>query len=71
MERLTFEEVMPSGESHYSMVLGIAKRARQIVDEADEDGEILDEKPVSIAVRELKQGKYKLIETPNIGSTIE
>ncbi len=71
MDRLKFKEVMPSGQSYYSLVLGIAKRARQIVDEALENGETLDEKPVSIAVRELKQGKYELIESENIGRSIE
>ena len=43
-----------------------AKRARQISDEAHENGEIMVEKPVSIARDEIVEGKYKVIEPEEI-----
>ena len=40
-------------QSRYSLVVGVAKRARQIVEEAEKAGEILVEKPVDLAVHDL------------------
>ena len=51
-------------QSRYSLVVGVAKRARQIVDEAEKAGEILVEKPVDLAVHDFMEGKYRLIEQP-------
>ena len=38
-------------QSRYSLVVGVAKRARQIVEEAEKNGQILIEKPVDLAVQ--------------------
>ena len=51
-------------QSRYSLVVGVAKRARQIVEEAEKAGEILVEKPVDLAVHDFMEGKYRLIEQP-------
>ena len=48
-------------KSRYSTVIGIAKRARQIAQKADEDKVILCEKPVKIAMRELIEGKFSIV----------
>lgn len=50
--------------SRYSLVIGIAKRARQIVDEAEQAGEILVEKPVGLAVEEYLQKGFAIIDPP-------
>lgn len=50
--------------SYYSLVVAIAKRAREIANEAEIKGEILVEKPVDIAVDEFIHGKFRIIE-PN------
>ncbi len=42
-------------ESAYSLVIAVAKRARDIVAEAEEKGERLTEKPVTIAIDEFDQ----------------
>ncbi|WP_101697800.1 DNA-directed RNA polymerase subunit omega [Clostridium minihomine] len=47
--------------SQYSIVVAVAKRAREIADEAEKAGEILIEKPVDLAVRDFIQHKYKVI----------
>ncbi len=47
--------------SRYSLVIGIAKRARQIVDEANAAREPLEEKPVGVAVEQFTQGKFEIV----------
>lgn len=49
-------------ESHYAFVVAVAKRARELADEAEEQGEPLDEKPVNLAVEEFAQGKVHVDE---------
>lgn len=44
-------------DSRYLLVNVVAKRARQIADEANELGEDLPEKPVTLAIREVAEGK--------------
>lgn len=48
--------------SRYTVVIAAAKRARQLID-GDEPmiGNSDDDKPVSIAVEEIKQGKIKVV----------
>lgn len=47
--------------SQYSIVVAVAKRAREIAEEAEKAGDILIEKPVDLAVRDFIQHKYKVI----------
>ncbi len=51
----------PVVSSRYSIVMATSKRARQII--AGDDPLIIskDEKPLSIAVQELNQGKIKIL----------
>ena len=53
MNKLT--EYIPN---RYMMVNVVARRARQIADEADETGARLTEKPVTIAINEVAEGKF-------------
>lgn len=55
--------VLMNGESRYSLVIATAKRAREIAELAEINHDILIEKPVSIAINELIEGKYKMIES--------
>lgn len=50
-------------KSNYSLVIAVAKRARQIAERAEEDGEILTDKPVDMAVRDFVNGRYHIIES--------
>ena len=43
--------------NRYLLVNVVARRARQIADEADETGERLDEKPVTLAIDEVAEGR--------------
>lgn len=43
--------------SRYMLVNVVAQRARQIANEAEASGMPLDDKPVSMAIREVAEGK--------------
>ena len=44
--------------NRYMLVNVVARRARQIAETAEETGEHLDEKPVTLAIDEVAQGQY-------------
>ncbi len=52
--------------SRYSLVIATAKRARAISDDMIERNEIITEKPVSLAVEEIINGDYVIIEPEEI-----
>lgn len=62
MHRPASTEILKGGESYYSLVMAVAKRARDIAEDAEAQGKELLEKPVQLAVEEFAKGKYKLIE---------
>ena len=64
MLRPSINQLIGKNDSCYSLVIGVAKLAREIADELYEQGKTLEEKPVKTAVEELASGKYKIIE-PN------
>ena len=51
----------PVVNSRYSIVLASAKRARQIIDGAEPMATAPCNKPLSIAVQEIYQGKVKIV----------
>ncbi len=71
MLRPAIGQMLNDKQSYYSLVVGVAKRARQIVDEKNEMSEIIVEKPVKTAVEELAAHKYKIIEKDDIGQKTE
>ena len=50
-------DMLKNVESRYLLVNVVAQRARQIAMEAEEFGEELTEKPVTLAIREVAEGK--------------
>ena len=46
--------------SRYMLVNVVAQRARQVATEAEDAGISLDDKPVTIAIREVAEGKVEL-----------
>lgn len=64
MLRPTIGQIATKGESYYSVVVAVAKRARIIADELVEKNLILEEKPVKTAVEEFAARKYYFIEDP-------
>lgn len=50
-------DLLDKVDGRYLLVNVVAKRARQIAEEANEFGEDLPEKPVTLAIREVADGK--------------
>ncbi len=50
-------DLLKDVKSRYLLVNVVAQRARQIAEEAEEFGEELTEKPVTLAIREVADGK--------------
>ena len=67
MHRPSVPELLKPGQSYYCLVGAVAKRAREIAQEADDNGIILTEKPVKLAVDDFAKGRYKFIESDDIG----
>ncbi|NLZ47108.1 MAG: DNA-directed RNA polymerase subunit omega [Clostridiales bacterium] len=66
MLRPSINQILKNNESYYSLVIGVAKRAREITDKSFEEKIILDVKPVKTAVDQFASGDYKLIEDPRV-----
>ena len=56
------DRLLEGGISRYSLVAAVSKRAREIVDAANAENEIIEEKPISTAVEELLEKKYRIVE---------
>ncbi len=61
MLRPAVNQIISKNESCYSLVIAVAKRAREISEELYEKGETLEEKPVKTAVEEIASGKCKIV----------
>ncbi len=61
-------QILKNNESYYSLVIAVAKRAREITDEALSEKKILDVKPVKTAVDQFANGDIKILEDPSLRS---
>ncbi len=68
MINIDLKPLLKGGISRYSLVVAVAKRSRQIADEAKENGEILVEKPVSLAIDDFLEDKYSIRESDEISN---
>lgn len=68
MINIDLKPLLKGGISRYSLVVAVAKRSRQIADEAKENGEILVEKPVSLAIEDFLDEKYSIRESDEISN---
>lgn len=62
------KKMLSNVNSRYSLVVGTAKRAREIREEAIENERPLCEKTVSTAIEEICDGKYVIEEPDSIKS---
>lgn len=65
MHRMNVDEMFSGRKSRYALVIGVAKRARQITKAFEDEGVISEDKPVLLAVEELKQHKFNLLQPDN------
>lgn len=63
MLRPAVNQIISKNESCYSLVIAVAKRAREISDELYRNDQTLEEKPVKTAVEEIASGKCKIVNT--------
>ena len=64
MKKPTLNELMEKsgGITRYSLVIGIAKRAREIQNEAEKNGDKLIDRPVMIATDDIVEGRVRILE---------
>lgn len=66
MLRPSSSQILKNGESNYSLVIAVARRARKIIDDAFDDKVRTDENAVRLAVEQFAKGEYRLIEDPSL-----
>ena len=54
-------ESLKGNKSRYAIVIGVARRARELAADAQECGEVLLDKPVSTAIGEITSGQYRIV----------
>lgn len=60
MLKPAMSQILKPGESYYKFVVAVAKKAREIAATAEENHDMLEEKPVSIALDLFASGAEKL-----------
>ena len=60
------KDILKNHLSRYSLVTATAKRARQNALENEENNVVSTEKPVSVALQEIIEGKYTIVEPEEI-----
>ena len=62
MLKPAMKELLNQVPSRYQLVNVVAHRARQIASQAEDEGRPLNEKPVTLALNEVADGKVELAE---------
>lgn len=60
--RPSIDDMLANKTTRYALVVGVAKRAREISAQIQSQGIITDEKPVLMAIEDFKQHRYSIIE---------
>lgn len=62
MKRASLDDMLKGKESRYALVIGVAKRAREISQNFKDENIITDDKPVLLAIEDFKNHKYNILE---------
>lgn len=62
MKRASLDDMLTGKESRYALVIGVAKRAREIAQNFKDENVITDEKPVLLAIEDFKNHKFNILE---------
>jgi DNA-directed RNA polymerase subunit omega len=65
MKKVNVDELFEGKASRYALVIGVAKRARQITKDFEEQEVITDEKSVLLAIDEIKDHKVNILQPEN------
>lgn len=55
------DKLIKKAECRYALTCAVAKRAREIATSTEETGEQLKEKPITIACKEICEGKRRIV----------
>ena len=62
MHKVNVDELFQGKQSKYGLVVGVSKRARQITQTFEEEGTVTEDKPVLLAIDEIKNHKISIYE---------
>ena len=62
MHKVNVDELFQGKQSKYALVVGVSKRARQITQTFEEEGTVTEDKPVLLAIDEIKNHKSSMYE---------
>lgn len=62
MYKPSIDDMFEGKESRYALVIGVAKRAREIADDMVKNKEKFNTKPVLLAIDDFKNHKYNILE---------
>lgn len=62
MHNVDVDELFAGKQSKYALVVGVAKRAREITARFEEENEVTEDKPVLIAIDEIKAHEVGILE---------
>ncbi len=62
MKKVNVDELFEGKASRYALVIGVAKRARQITKEFEDEEVITDDKAVLLAIDEIKDHKVNILQ---------
>lgn len=65
MKKVNVDELFEGKASRYALVIGVAKRARQITKDFEDQEVITDEKAVLLAIDEIKDHKVNILQPEN------
>ena len=61
MHRVDVDELFEGKQSKYALVVGVAKRARQITKQFEDEKIVTEDKPVLLAIDEIEKQSQELI----------
>lgn len=62
MHRVNVDELFNGMQSKYALVVGVSKRAREITQYFEDEKIVTEDKPVLLAIEEIKDYKLNLLE---------
>ena len=62
MHKVNVDELFEGKQSKYALVVGVSKRAREITEQFENEGTVTEDKPVLLAIDEIKKHEINLVE---------
>ena len=62
MHKVNVDELLEGKQSKYALVVGVSKRAREITEQFENEGTVTEDKPVLLAIDEIKNHEINLVE---------